>query len=67
MSGGLGIQQVGEGGNSQSEWHAEMRFSRNWAAINRVEVFGSITNSAVSSTTGAFRYGTLGATVRLGL
>ena len=67
LSGGLGIQQVGEGGKGQSEWHAEMRFSRNWAAINRVEVFGSITNSAVSSTTGAFRYGTLGATVRLGL
>jgi hypothetical protein len=65
--GGLGVQQVGDGGYGWSEWHAEARISRNWAAINRVEVFGSITNSAVSSTTGVFCYGTLGATVRLGL
>ena len=67
VSGGLGLQQVGKGGDTQSEWHAEMRVSRNWAAINQVEVVGSITNSAVSSTTGAFRYGTVGASVRLGL
>jgi len=67
VSGGAGIQQVGKGADTQSELHAELRVSRDWAAINRVELFGSITNSAVSSTTGAFRYGTLGLSVRLGL
>ncbi len=67
LSGGLGIQQIAKGAASQSEWHLEARLGRAWGVANAVEVFGGITNSAASSTTGAFRYGTAGVTIRLGL
>jgi hypothetical protein len=67
LSGGLGAQQVGEAGDVQSEWHVEGRLGRKWGTGNRVELFGLLTNSAVSSTTGAFRYRSAGLTVRLGL
>ncbi len=67
LGGGLGAQQVGESGAAQSEWHAEGRLGRRWGEGNRVELFGLVTNSAVSSTTGAFRYRSAGLTVRLGL
>jgi hypothetical protein len=64
---GLGAQQVGEGAAAQTEWHLEGRLARRWGVGNRVELFGLITNSALSSTTGAFRYRSAGLTVRLGL
>jgi hypothetical protein len=32
-----------------------------------VDLFGSVTNNAVSSTTGAFRYGTAGVALRVGM
>jgi hypothetical protein len=67
VSGGLGAQQIGAGGEAQSEWHVELRVGRRWGLGNRVELFGLVTNSAVSSTSGAFRYRSAGATVRLGL
>ncbi|MGH7527324.1 MAG: hypothetical protein ACREMX_11545, partial [Gemmatimonadales bacterium] len=67
FSGGLGAQQIGERGDAQSEWHLEGRLGRRWGAGNRVEVFGLVTNSAVSSTSGAFRYRSAGVLVRLGL
>jgi tetratricopeptide (TPR) repeat protein len=67
LGGGLGAQQVGERGAAQSEWHVEGRVGRRWGGGNRVEVFGLVTNSAVSSTSGAFRYRSAGLTVRLGL
>jgi hypothetical protein len=67
LSGGLGAQQVGERGSAQTEWHLEGRVGRRWGSGNRVELFGLVTNSAVSSTTGAFRYRSAGLTVRLGL
>lgn len=67
LGGGLGAQQVGERGATQSEWHVEGRLGRRWGDANRVELFGLITNSAVSSTTGAFRYRSAGLNVRLGL
>jgi hypothetical protein len=67
LSGGLGAQQVGERGAAQSEWHLEGRVGRRWGIGNRVELFGLVTNSAVSSTSGAFRYRSAGLTVRLGL
>jgi tetratricopeptide (TPR) repeat protein len=67
LSGGLGAQQVGERGAAQSEWHLEGRIGRRWGIGNRVELFGLVTNSAVSSTSGAFRYRSAGLTVRLGL
>jgi tetratricopeptide (TPR) repeat protein len=67
LSGGVGAQQVGKQGAAQSEWHLEGRLGQRWGSGNRVEAFGLVTNSAVSSTTGAFRYGSAGLLVRLGL
>jgi hypothetical protein len=67
VSGGLGGQQIGPGADTQTEWHVEGRIGRNWGDGNRIEGFGGVTNSAVSSTTGAFRYRTAGVLIRLGL
>jgi hypothetical protein len=67
LSGGLGGQQVGRGGDTQTEWHIEGRIGRNWGDGNRIEAFGGVTNSAVSSTTGAFRYRTACVLLRLGI
>jgi hypothetical protein len=67
LGGGLGAQQVGKRGAAQSEWHVEGRLGRRWGVGNQVELFGLVTNSAVSSTVGAFRYRSAGLTVRLGL
>jgi tetratricopeptide (TPR) repeat protein len=67
LGGGLGAQQVGRDGDAQSEWHVEARVGRRWGIANRVELFGLVTNSAVSSTTGAFRYRSAGVTLRLGI
>jgi len=67
LSGGLGLQQVGKGSVSQSEWHGEARLSRRWGAINEVSLSGGISNSAESSTTGAFHYYTMLLSARLGL
>jgi tetratricopeptide (TPR) repeat protein len=64
---GLGAQQVGGGAAAQTEWHLEGRLARRWGVGNRLELFGLVTNSALSSTTGAFRYRSAGLTVRLGL
>jgi tetratricopeptide (TPR) repeat protein len=67
ISGGLGVQQVGSGANVQSEWHLEGRLGRKWGEMNILEVFAGISNSAESSTTGAFEYRTAGIVVRIGL
>jgi tetratricopeptide (TPR) repeat protein len=67
ISGGLGVQQVGSDGRVQSEWHLEGRLGRSWNTVNLVEVFAGISNSAESSTTGAFRYRTAGVIVRIGI
>jgi tetratricopeptide (TPR) repeat protein len=67
LSGGLGVQQIGRRGAAQSEWHVEGRGGHRWGSGNRIELFGLVTNSAVSSTTGAFRYRSAGLSVRLGL
>jgi tetratricopeptide (TPR) repeat protein len=67
LSGGLGGQQVGSDGTAQTEWHLEGRIGPRWGTGNRIELFGLYTNSAVSSTTGAFRYGSAGVSARLSL
>jgi hypothetical protein len=67
LSGGLGGQQVGRGGDTQTAWHIEGRVGRSWGDGNRLEGFGGVTNSAVSSTTGAFRYRNAGILVRFGI
>lgn len=65
--GGLGMQQVGRGADSQSEWHAGLAITRGWGANSELALAGSVTNSAASSATGAFRYWTLGLRLRQGL
>jgi hypothetical protein len=67
LGGGVGGQQIGKNGASQTEWHVDGRVGRKWGTGNRIELFGLITNSAVSSTTGAFRHRSAGLSVRLGL
>ncbi len=67
ISGGLGVQQIGTGSDFQGEWHLEGRIGRHWGSDNVVEVFAGISNSAESSTTGAFEYRTAGVVVRVGI
>jgi tetratricopeptide (TPR) repeat protein len=67
IAGGLGAQQVSSQGKTQAEWHGEARLSRRWSTINEVSLSGGISNSAASSTTGAFHYYTAALGVRLGL
>lgn len=67
LAGGLGLQQVGATGAAQSQWHLEARISRRWGLRNEVSLSGGISNSAVSSTTGAFRFYTAALQARLGL
>jgi hypothetical protein len=67
LSAGLGLQQVGIGATAQSEWHAEARVARRFGTINEVALGAGLSNSAVSSTTGAFRYYSAQISARLGL
>ena len=67
VSGGLGAQQIGRDGSAQTEWHGEARIGRRWGVGNRLDIFGTVTNSAVSSTSGAFRYRSAGVALKLGL
>jgi Flp pilus assembly protein TadD len=67
LTGGLGVQQIGRRGANQTEWHVDLRAGHRWGIGNRVDLFGSVTNNAASSTTGAFRYGTAGVSVRIGM
>jgi len=67
LSGGLGAQQIGRDGVAQSEWHIEARLGRRWGTGNRLDLFGAVTNSDVSSTSGAFRYRNAGVSLKLGL
>jgi tetratricopeptide (TPR) repeat protein len=66
-AGGLGAQQVGADAAAQIEWHIEARVGPHWENGSRIELFGLFTNSAVSSTTGAFRSGSAGLSARLSL
>ena len=67
IAGGLGAQQAGKQGNTQTEWHADARLVRRWAVVNEVALSAGFSNSAASSTTGAFRYYTAMLSARLGL
>jgi len=67
VSGGLGAQQIGAGVGWQFEGHAEGRVAWWFSRRNRLEAFAGITNSAYLSATGAYRWGTAGLVVRLGL
>jgi tetratricopeptide (TPR) repeat protein len=64
--GGLGVQQVFSGASAQGEWHADASIFRTWGA-GEISLEGFLTNSAASSTLGAYRYGALTLGVRQGL
>jgi hypothetical protein len=66
VGGGLGAQQVGRGAASQSQWHAEGRIGCGWANANRLELSVGASNSATSSTTGAYRYLSSALTLHIG-
>jgi hypothetical protein len=69
--GGLGIQQVGVGAPTQSEWHAGLAITRGWSANSELALVGSLTNSAASrsgtATAAGFKYATIGLRLRQGL
>jgi tetratricopeptide (TPR) repeat protein len=67
VSGGLGLQKSGSFGSTDAEWHVEARLARRWSVINEVALSGGITNSLISSATGAYHFYTAALTVRLGL
>lgn len=64
---GLGAQWIGEGAKAQSEWRLEARLIRQLGDASSVEAWAGYTNAAVSSTTGAYRFTTLGVMGRVGL
>ena len=63
LNGGIGAQQIGVRAATQVAWRAAGELQFRWATINRVIVSIGASNSAASSTTGAYRY--LGATLAL--
>jgi tetratricopeptide (TPR) repeat protein len=69
--GGFGIQQVGAGAPTQSEWHAGLAVTRGWSANSELALVGSLTNSAASrsgtATASGFKYATFGLRLRQGL
>jgi len=64
---GLGTQRVLSSGKAQSEWHLGLSLSHEWWSNGEVVLGGAITNSAASSTTGAFRYRSITLSLRQGL
>ena len=67
LSGGAGAQQIGSGGGWQFEGHVEGRAAYWFADRNRVEAFAGVSNSAILSATGAYRWGTAGLVLRIGI
>jgi tetratricopeptide (TPR) repeat protein len=67
LNGGLGVQQVGGQAAGQLAWRAAGQLRFGWAVIDHAEASLGASNSAASSTTGAFRYLTAGVSLRLGL
>ena len=69
--GGLGIQQVGTGAPTQSEWHAGIALTRGWSANSEVALLASLTNSAASrsgtATAAGFKYAGVSLRLRQGL
>jgi tetratricopeptide (TPR) repeat protein len=67
VSGGAGVQQIGSGGGWQFEGHIEGRAAYWFADRNRIEAFAGVSNSAFLSATGAYRWGTAGLVLRIGI
>ena len=66
LDAGLGAQQIGMGAASQLAWRAAGELQFGWATIDRVVASIGASNSAASSTTGAYRYLTASLALRLG-
>jgi hypothetical protein len=66
VSGGLGVQQIDKGTALQGEWHFEGRIARQFRLADEIALSAGLTNSAASSTTGAYRYYTAALTGRIG-
>ena len=60
------MQQTFEDADVQAEWHLDGRRARKWGVSNEVALFLAWTNSAASSTTGAFRCFTGSLSARIG-
>jgi tetratricopeptide (TPR) repeat protein len=67
VSAGAGVQQIGIGVGWQFEGHIEGRAVYWLSDQNRIEAFAGVSNSAYLSATGAYRWGTAGVVLRLGL
>lgn len=67
VSAGAGVQQIGLTGAWQFEGHLEGRAAWWFSRRNRLEAFAGVSNSAFVSATGAYRWGTAGIVLRLGL
>ncbi|OLC08901.1 MAG: hypothetical protein AUH42_00330 [Gemmatimonadetes bacterium 13_1_40CM_70_11] len=65
--GGLGGQQVLRGTAYRTEWHFGVTLSRDWGANDAIALTGSVTNSAGATSSGAFRYRTIGLRFTQGL
>lgn len=67
VSAGAGVQQIGVAGAWEFEGHLEGRAVWWFSGRNRLEAFAGVSNSAYLSATGAYRWGTAGLVLRLGL
>lgn len=67
LSGGVGVQQIGQSGDWEFEGHVEGRAAWWFGAASRLEAFAGVSNGAYLSATGASRWGTAGLLIRLGL
>lgn len=67
INAGLGVQQVGRGAAGQLAWRVAGQLRLGWAVIDHLEASLGASNSAASSTTGAFRYLSADVSLRLGL
>jgi hypothetical protein len=67
LNGGFGSQQVGAGAAGQFAWRGAAQLKFRWGPVNDVETSIGASNSAASSSTGAYRYMTADVALRLGL
>ena len=67
LSAGAGVQQITSSGPWEFEGHIEGRAAWWFSRWNRLEAFAGVSNSAYLSATGAYRWGTAGLVLRLGL